>query len=79
MACELVIFPIMCGWMLDVATLDFFGVTMASRLVNLMQMPIVSTALHWYAVLRAGRHTDLCDAHVDWRMHARVAATLLCT
>jgi len=47
MACELIIFPIMCGWMLDVATLDFFGVTMASRLVNLVQMPIVSTALHW--------------------------------
>ena len=48
LAFELVMFPILCGWILDAATLDVFGSTMSGRLAVLAHMPLASMSLHWY-------------------------------
>ena len=50
LAFELIVFPVLCGWMLDVVTLDVFGATVQSRVAMLVRLPVASTAIHWYVM-----------------------------
>ena len=47
-AFEILVFPILCGWMLDAATLAALGSRWADRLTLLAELPIASMAIHWY-------------------------------
>ncbi|XP_038706435.1 probable E3 ubiquitin ligase SUD1 isoform X3 [Tripterygium wilfordii] len=44
---ELGVFPLMCGWWLDVCTIRMFGKTMAQRVQFFSISPLASSALHW--------------------------------
>ncbi|XP_038725616.1 probable E3 ubiquitin ligase SUD1 isoform X2 [Tripterygium wilfordii] len=44
---ELGVFPLMCGWWLDVCTIRMFGKTMAQRVQFFYISPLASSALHW--------------------------------
>lgn len=44
---EFGIFPLGCGWWLDVCTLDLFGGTVQSRLSYCQESPWTCTAIHW--------------------------------
>ncbi|KAG7540451.1 Zinc finger RING-CH-type [Arabidopsis thaliana x Arabidopsis arenosa] len=41
------VFPLMCGWSLDVCTVKMFGKTMSHRVQFLSTSPLVSSLLHW--------------------------------
>ncbi|XP_020109239.1 probable E3 ubiquitin ligase SUD1 isoform X2 [Ananas comosus] len=44
---ELGVFPLMCGWWLDVCTLKMLGSTIAQRVEFFLVAPLVSTSIHW--------------------------------
>lgn len=44
---ELGVFPLLCGWWLDICTLSMFGGTMANRLAFFWASPLTSSLLHW--------------------------------
>ncbi|XP_038694068.1 probable E3 ubiquitin ligase SUD1 isoform X2 [Tripterygium wilfordii] len=44
---ELGVFPLMCGWWLDVCTIRMFGKTMAQRVQFFYISPLASSVLHW--------------------------------
>nr|CAD1831785.1 unnamed protein product [Ananas comosus var. bracteatus] len=44
---ELGVFPLMCGWWLDVCTLKMLGATIAQRVEFFLVAPLVSTSIHW--------------------------------
>ncbi|CAN6915879.1 unnamed protein product [Brassica oleracea] len=41
------VFPLMCGWLLDVCTVTMFGQTMSYRLQFLSVSPLASSLVHW--------------------------------
>lgn len=45
---EFGIFPLGCGWWLDICTLDIFGGTLQSRLTYCHDSPWACTGLHWF-------------------------------
>eukprot|EP00897_Mesotaenium_endlicherianum_P009194 jgi/Mesen1/8302/ME000451S07505 len=45
---ELGVFPLLCGWWLDVCTMGLFGATLQQRTAFLASMPLVSVFLHWF-------------------------------
>eukprot|EP01113_Clastostelium_recurvatum_P003922 TRINITY_DN11733_c0_g1_i6.p1 TRINITY_DN11733_c0_g1~~TRINITY_DN11733_c0_g1_i6.p1 ORF type:complete len:992 (+),score=148.42 TRINITY_DN11733_c0_g1_i6:50-3025(+) len=47
LCCELVFFPIVIGWWLDVCTVDMFAATVQGRAGFYFQHPFMSTVLHW--------------------------------
>lgn len=44
---ELGVFPLMCGWWLDVCTIRMFGKTMSHRVQFLSVSPLASSLVHW--------------------------------
>ncbi|OIV93295.1 hypothetical protein TanjilG_13122 [Lupinus angustifolius] len=44
---ELGVFPLMCGWWLDVCTIQMFGKTMAHRVQFFSASPLASSLIHW--------------------------------
>ena len=46
---ELGIFPLMCGWWLDVCSLEMLDVTIVQRVSFYRSSPITSSLLHWLA------------------------------
>ncbi|KAJ4880727.1 putative E3 ubiquitin ligase SUD1 [Raphanus sativus] len=44
---ELGVFPLMCGWWLDVCTVRMFGKTMSHRVQFLSISPLASSLVHW--------------------------------
>ncbi|WJX50525.1 putative E3 ubiquitin ligase sud1 [Trifolium repens] len=44
---ELGVFPLMCGWWLDVCTIQMFGKTMAHRVQFFSASPLASSLVHW--------------------------------
>ncbi|KAJ7946073.1 E3 ubiquitin-protein ligase MARCH6 [Quillaja saponaria] len=44
---ELGVFPLMCGWWLDVCTIRMFGKTMAHRVQFFSASPLASSLVHW--------------------------------
>ncbi|GAB4838711.1 Probable E3 ubiquitin ligase sud1 [Ancistrocladus abbreviatus] len=44
---ELGVFPLMCGWWLDVCTIRMFGKSMAQRLEFFSDAPLASSLVHW--------------------------------
>lgn len=44
---ELGVFPLMCGWWLDVCTIRMFGKSMAQRLQFFSVSPLASSLVHW--------------------------------
>lgn len=46
---ELIIFPILVGWWLDICSLPMTGVTLDERIRNFRHFPSSSTFLHWLA------------------------------
>ncbi|CAK8577471.1 unnamed protein product [Lathyrus sativus] len=44
---ELGVFPLMCGWWLDVCTIQMFGKTMAHRAQFFYASPLASSLMHW--------------------------------
>ncbi|KAH7425122.1 hypothetical protein KP509_11G040700 [Ceratopteris richardii] len=44
---ELGLFPLLCGWWLDICTLSMLGGTMASRLTFFWASPLTGSLLHW--------------------------------
>ena len=46
---ELGIFPLMCGWWLDVCSLEMLDVTIVQRVSFYQSSPITSSLLHWLA------------------------------
>uniref|UniRef100_A0A2P2KHR2 RING-type E3 ubiquitin transferase n=1 Tax=Rhizophora mucronata TaxID=61149 RepID=A0A2P2KHR2_RHIMU len=44
---ELGVFPLMCGWWLDVCTIRIFGRTMAQRVQFFSISPLASSLVHW--------------------------------
>lgn len=46
---ELCIFPIICGWWLDICSLPLTGSTLDSRIKSFQSFPYSSTVLHWLA------------------------------
>lgn len=49
LAIELGIFPLMCGWWLDVCSLEMLDVTIIQRVSFYQSSPITSSLLHWLA------------------------------
>ncbi|KAK9690908.1 hypothetical protein RND81_09G162600 [Saponaria officinalis] len=47
LAIELGVFPLMCGWWLDVCTLRMFGKSMAQRVEFFSASPLASSLFHW--------------------------------
>nr|CAD1840119.1 unnamed protein product [Ananas comosus var. bracteatus] len=45
---ELGVFPLMCGWWLDVCTLKMLGATIAQRVEFFALAPFASSAIHWF-------------------------------
>nr|AID60082.1 zinc finger protein 3A [Brassica napus] len=46
-ACYFGVFPLMCGWWLDVCTVSMFGETMSKRVEFLSVSPLASSLVHW--------------------------------
>jgi E3 ubiquitin-protein ligase MARCH6 len=44
---ELGVFPLMCGWWLDVCTLKMLGTTIAQRVEFFTMSPLASSSMHW--------------------------------
>lgn len=44
---ELGVFPLMCGWWLDVCTIRMFGKSMAQRVQFFSASPLASSLVHW--------------------------------
>lgn len=44
---ELGVFPLMCGWWLDVCTIRMFGKTMSHRVQFFSASPLASSLVHW--------------------------------
>jgi E3 ubiquitin-protein ligase MARCH6 len=44
---ELGVFPLMCGWWLDVCTLKMLGTTIAQRVEFFTLSPLASSSIHW--------------------------------
>ncbi|XP_059447623.1 probable E3 ubiquitin ligase SUD1 isoform X1 [Corylus avellana] len=44
---ELGVFPLMCGWWLDVCTIRMFGKSMAQRVLFFSASPLASSLVHW--------------------------------
>jgi E3 ubiquitin-protein ligase MARCH6 len=44
---ELGVFPLMCGWWLDVCTLKMLGTTIAQRVEFFTMSPLASSSIHW--------------------------------
>lgn len=44
---ELGVFPLMCGWWLDVCTIRMFGKSMAQRVQFFSASPVASSLVHW--------------------------------
>ncbi|CAL0313569.1 unnamed protein product [Lupinus luteus] len=44
---ELGVFPLMCGWWLDICTIQMFGKTMAHRVQFFSASPLASSLIHW--------------------------------
>ena len=44
---ELGVFPLMCGWWLDVCTLHMLGTSIAKRLEFFTLSPLASSSIHW--------------------------------
>lgn len=44
---ELGVFPLMCGWWLDICTLSMLGGTVANRISFFWASPLTSSLLHW--------------------------------
>uniref|UniRef100_A0A0E0Q0M4 RING-type E3 ubiquitin transferase n=1 Tax=Oryza rufipogon TaxID=4529 RepID=A0A0E0Q0M4_ORYRU len=44
---ELGVFPLMCGWWLDVCTLKMLGATIAQRVEFFTMSPLASSSIHW--------------------------------
>ncbi|PWZ05336.1 putative E3 ubiquitin ligase SUD1 [Zea mays] len=44
---ELGVFPLMCGWWLDVCTLKMLGTTIAQRVEFFTVSPLASSSIHW--------------------------------
>ncbi|KAL8143754.1 hypothetical protein V2J09_016786 [Rumex salicifolius] len=44
---ELGVFPLMCGWWLDVCTIKMFGKSMAQRVEFFTVSPLASSLIHW--------------------------------
>ncbi|KAJ0076905.1 hypothetical protein Patl1_35513 [Pistacia atlantica] len=44
---ELGVFPLMCGWWLDVCTIRMFGKTMSQRVLFFSVSPLASSLVHW--------------------------------
>ncbi|KAF1875002.1 hypothetical protein Lal_00007618 [Lupinus albus] len=44
---ELGVFPLMCGWWLDVCTIQMFGKTMVHRVQFFSASPLASSLIHW--------------------------------
>ncbi|KAK7319893.1 hypothetical protein RJT34_04621 [Clitoria ternatea] len=44
---ELGVFPLMCGWWLDVCTIQMFGKTMVHRIQFFSASPLASSLVHW--------------------------------
>ncbi|XP_020250505.1 probable E3 ubiquitin ligase SUD1 isoform X2 [Asparagus officinalis] len=44
---ELGVFPLMCGWWLDVCTLQMLGTSIAKRLEFFSLSPLASSSIHW--------------------------------
>ncbi|KHN43053.1 E3 ubiquitin-protein ligase MARCH6 [Glycine soja] len=44
---ELGVFPLMCGWWLDVCTIQMFGKTMVHRVQFFSASPLASSLVHW--------------------------------
>ena len=44
---ELGVFPLLCGWWLDICTLSMFGGTMGNRMAFFWASPLTSSLLHW--------------------------------
>lgn len=44
---ELGVFPLMCGWWLDVCTLRMLGTTFAKRVEFFSLFPLASSSIHW--------------------------------
>ncbi|XP_077228683.1 putative E3 ubiquitin ligase SUD1 isoform X2 [Tasmannia lanceolata] len=44
---ELGVFPMMCGWWLDVCTIKMFGTTIAQRVEFFSVSPLASSLIHW--------------------------------
>eukprot|EP00250_Pteridium_aquilinum_P006590 c16479_g1_i1 orf=142-3528(+) len=44
---ELGVFPLLCGWWLDICTLSMLGGTVANRLAFFWASPLTSSLLHW--------------------------------
>ncbi|KAG6652248.1 hypothetical protein CIPAW_06G171300 [Carya illinoinensis] len=44
---ELGVFPLMCGWWLDVCTIRMFGKSMSQRVQFLSASPLASSLVHW--------------------------------
>lgn len=49
MMIELGLFPILCGWWLDICTMEMFNITILQRLSFFWTSPITSTIIHWFA------------------------------
>ncbi|KAL5200719.1 hypothetical protein ABZP36_021922 [Zizania latifolia] len=47
LAIELGVFPLMCGWWLDVCTLKMLGATIAQRVEFFAMSPLASSSIHW--------------------------------
>lgn len=47
MAIEIGLFPLICGWWLDICSLPVFGITPKGRKESFLYAPITSTFLHW--------------------------------
>lgn len=47
MAVEIGLFPLICGWWLDICSLPLFGITPKGRKESFLYAPITSTFLHW--------------------------------
>ncbi|XP_072962231.1 probable E3 ubiquitin ligase SUD1 [Typha angustifolia] len=45
---ELGVFPLMCGWWLDVCTLKMLGATIAQRVEFFSISPLASSLIHWF-------------------------------
>lgn len=44
---ELGVFPLLCGWWLDVCTISMLGTTIAQRVAFFWSSPLTSSLLHW--------------------------------
>lgn len=47
MVTELGLFPIFCGWWLDMCTMEMFDITILQQIQFFWTSPITSTIIHW--------------------------------